>query len=314
MTALVKPPALEPGATIGIIAPSSPPDREAFEKGVREIERLGFRVRYGPALFARENLFAGSHERRARELQAMFSDPDVAAIFCARGGYGANYLLGCLDESLLARSPKILLAYSDITTLLNYVRKRFGWVTFHGPMVAPDFARGPAGYDHASLEQALMQTNSGWTIRCDAEILRQGTAEGILVGGCLPMLTETLGTPYEIETENSVLFLEDKSSKPYQIDRMLMHLKMAGKLARVRGVVFGEMVDCQPPAEQGNRLQDVVRRVLEDVTGPILFGVRSGHTSGANLTLPIGVSARIEARADVRFEILEPAVSRPNFK
>lgn len=314
MSTFVKPPALEHGATIGIVAPASPPDREAFENGVREIERLGFRVRFDPALFSRESFFAGSHERRVRELEAMFCDPSVAAIFCARGGYGANYLLGRLDEKVLAQDPKILLGYSDVTTLLNYVRERFGWATFHGPMVAMDFARGPAGYDRASLEQALMNTTSGWTIGCDAEILRQGRAEGILLGGCLPMLTETLGTPFEIETDNAILFLEDKSSKPYQLDRMLMHLKLTGKLARIRGVVFGEMVDCQPAANQGYRLQDVVRRVLEDVPGPILFGVRSGHTSGANLTLPFGVQARIEAKAEVRFEILEPAVSRPKSK
>lgn len=305
----VKPPALVPGATIGIVAPASPPDQEALEQGVREIERLGFRVSYDPAICLRESFFAGSHDRRARELEAVFANPEIAAVFCARGGYGANYLLGRLNEKLLAEHPKIVLGYSDVTTLLSYLRLRFGWVAFHGPMVAMDFARGEAGYDRASLEQALMNSSSGWTISCDAEILRPGHAEGILLGGCLPMLTETLGTLFEIETDDAILFLEDKSSKPYQIDRMLMHLKAAEKLAGVRGIVFGEMLDCQPPAGQGYRLQDVVRRVLDDVPGPILFGVRSGHTSGANLTLPFGVRARIQASGDVQFEILEPAVS-----
>ena len=188
--------------------------------------------------------FAGSAQRRTQELEEMFVREEVRAILCARGGYGSNYLLERLDIEKIKAHPKIFVGYSDLTALLTYLTDSAGLVTFHGPMVAKDFGHA-GGVDLHSWEGALGGT-SEWTLDADAEVktLVPGTAEGTLYGGCLSILVASLGTPYEIRTAGTILFIEDIAAKPYQIDRMLMQLKLGGKLADVRGIIFGEMLDC----------------------------------------------------------------------
>ena len=306
----IKPPALQPGDTVGIVAPASNVKPEQLEAGCAALRDLGYKPFYFDSIFERDLYFAGSAARRARELEEMFVRDEVRAIVCARGGYGANYLLDILDLKKIKAHPKIFVGYSDLTTLLTYFADAAGLITFHGPMVAKDFAHAD-GLDRNSWERAL-NGSSEWALELDSDVksLVAGSGEGILYGGCLSILVASLGTPYEIHTSGTILFIEDIAAKPYQIDRMLMHLKLAGKLADVRGIIFGEMLDCEQTKDQGYRLEEVVMRVVGDLGVPVAYGLRSGHVSGRNITLPFGVQAALGVTASgVNLEILEAATT-----
>jgi muramoyltetrapeptide carboxypeptidase len=308
----VKAPALKLGDTVGIVAPASNVKRADLEAGCEGLRRAGYRPFYFDSILEQDLYFAGSGQRRVHELEDMFLREEVRAIVCARGGYGANYLLPTLDLEKIKTHPKILIGYSDLTALLTYFSDVAGLITFHGPMVAKDWARA-GGVDGASWQAALAGT-SAWELALGADSgvsgLADGAAEGMLYGGCLSILVASLGTPYEIRTAGTILFLEDVAEKPYQIDRMLMQLKLAGKFDGVRGIVFGEMRDCQQSADQGYTLEEVVLRIVGDLGVPVAYGVRSGHVTAGNITLPIGVRAGLTVRGGhVSLKILEAAVS-----
>ena len=313
--ACVKPPALRPGDTVGIIAPASNVKVEHLEAGCAVLRELGYKPFYFESILERDLYFAGSATRRARELEEMFVRDDVRAIICARGGYGSNYLLDILDLKKIRAHPKIFVGYSDLTTLLTYFTDAAGVVTFHGPMVAKDFAHVD-GVDVDSWNSAL-NGSSGWALDLDSEVksLVEGSAGGVLYGGCLSILAASLGTPYEIRTAGTILFLEDLAAKPYQIDRMLMQLKLAGKLAGVRGIIFGEMLDCvQKPndrnRDQGYTLEEVVLRIVGGLGVPVAYGLRSGHVSRGNVTLPFGVNASLNVTSGgVSLRMLEAATT-----
>jgi muramoyltetrapeptide carboxypeptidase len=308
----IKPPALHPGDSVGIVAPASSFKREEFEAGCDALRRMGYTPVFDKSIFAHDLYFAGSVERRARELEQMFSRADGKAIVCARGGYGSNYLLSELNLQKIAAHPKIFMGYSDNTTLLTYLADAANLITFHGPMLAKDFARTD-GIDVHSWQSALSGAEN-WRLdlgpHSGVKPLATGSAEGILYGGCLSMLVASLGTPYEIQTKGAILFIEDVATKPYQIDRMLMHLKLAGKLTEVRGILFGEMLDCNQTANQGCSLEDVVMRIVGELGIPVAYGMRSGHVSRQNITLPLGVKSRLTiSSSDVSLEFLEPATT-----
>jgi len=306
----VKPPALRPGDTVGVIAPASNIQRAELDAGCEALRHAGYRPFYFDSILEQDLYFAGSVERRARELEEMFVRDDVRAIVCARGGYGANYLLRELDLEKIKAHPKIFVGYSDITTLLTYFSDAAGFVTFHGPMAAKDWAHED-GVELASW-QAAVSGATPWNVPVNAGVsgLIEGDAEGVLYGGCLSILVASLGTPYEIKTAGTILFLEDLAAKPYQIDRMLMQLKLAGHFDAVRGIVFGEMVDCVQNANQRYTLQEVVTRIVGELRVPVAFGVRSGHVTSGNITLPFGVRAKLTVRGgQVALRILESAVT-----
>jgi muramoyltetrapeptide carboxypeptidase len=240
----------------------------------------------------------------------MFVREDVHAIVCARGGYGTSYLLPELDLEKIKGHPKIFVGYSDITALLTYFFDAAGLVTFHGPMAAKDWAH-EHGADLNSWQAAVSGTTA-WDVPLGTGVsgLVEGDAEGVLYGGCLSILVASLGTPYEIKTSGKILFVEDIAAKPYQIDRMLMQLKLAGHLDAVRGIVFGEMLDCLQTAKQGYTLQEVITRIVGDMGVPVAFGVKSGHVSSGNITLPFGVRAKLTVSGGrVAMKILESAVA-----
>jgi muramoyltetrapeptide carboxypeptidase len=301
------PAALQPDDTVGIVAPASGFNRERFLAGCERLRQMGYRPFYFDSIFDRDLYFAGSVQRRARELEEMFERDEVRAVLCARGGYGCNYLLEAVDIAKVAAHPKIFVGASDVTTLLTWFLDAAGLVTFHGPMVEKSIA-SPDGVDQASWSAATSSAEP-WQIVSDMQPLVRGTAEGVLYGGCLSLLVESLGTAYEIRTDGTVLFLEDVNAKPYQVDRMLMHLKLAGKLDGVRGLIFGEMLDCRQSADQPYTLQEVITRVVGDLGIPVAFGLRSGHVTRANITLPLGVRAKLRVDEAVRLDILEAAVS-----
>ena len=305
----VKPPALRPGDTVGIVAPASNLKRPDLDAGCEALRRAGYRPFFFDTILEQDLYFAGSVERRVRELEDMFVRDDVRAIVCARGGYGATYLLRQLDLEKIKLHPKIFVGYSDITSLLSYFVDTAGLVAFHGPMVAKDWAHAD-GVDLASWRTALSGSDA-WDVALGASVcgIVDGNAEGVLYGGCLSILVASLGTPYEIKTTGTILFVEDLAAKPFQIDRMLMQLKLAGHFDGVRGIVFGEMLDCVQTSNQGYTLQDVVTRVVGSVGVPIALGVRSGHVSSGNITLPFGVRAKFSVRGgQVTLRILEPSV------
>ena len=306
----IKPPALRPGDKVGIVAPASYFKREEFDAGCAALRKLGYDPVYSDSIFERDLYFAGTAQRRARELQAMFDRDDIGAILCARGGYGANYLLPLLDMRELAARPKIIVGYSDITSLLTYCCDVARFVTFHGPMVAKDFNRDD-GVDFSSWNSVLGGVlQFDFALETGVKPLIQGAAEGILYGGCLSMLVASLGTPYAARTNDTILFIEDVGTKPYQIDRMLMHLKLARKFDSVRGLIFGEMLDCFPIGTQSYTLEEVIMRVVGDLRIPVAFGVRSGHVSKRNITLPLGVSVGLEVgESRVTLKILEAATA-----
>ncbi len=304
----LKPAALQPGDTIGVVAPASPFNRETFERSCQNLRRQGYKVLVPESVFAREApYFAGSAEVRAHDLEAMFCDPEVRAIFCARGGYGSNYLLGRIDLEAVRRNPKIFMGYSDATSLLIWFHDAAGLITFHGPMMNKDFATEDGV--HALSLVASLGGASRWALGSNAglEALVPGHAEGNLYGGCLSILVASLGTPYEIQTAGTLLFLEDVAAKPYQIDRMLMQLKLAGKFQGVGGVIFGEMLDCRQADDQPYKLQDVVLRVIGDLGIPVAYGLRSGHVTHSNVTLPLGVRATLNVSTETSLTILEAA-------
>jgi muramoyltetrapeptide carboxypeptidase len=306
----VKPPALRPGDTVGVIAPASNIQRADMQAGCSALERAGYRPFYLDSILEQDLYFAGSVERRVRELEHMFAREDVRAIVCARGGYGANYLLTELDLKKIRAHPKIFVGYSDITSLLTWFADAGGFVTFHGPMVATDWAHAD-GVDLVSWRAALSGT-APWDVPLGTGVsgLVEGEAEGALYGGCLSILVASLGTPYEIKTAGRMLFLEDVAAKPFQIDRMLMQLKVARLFNGVQGIIFGEMLDCVQTPNQNYTLPEIIKRIVGDLGVPVAYGVRSGHVSSRNITLPFGVRARLTVRGgQVELKILEPAVT-----
>lgn len=307
----IKAPALRRGETVGIVAPASNVKRAELEAGCEALRRAGYRTLYLDSILEQDLYFAGPVERRARELESMFAREEVRAIVCARGGYGANYLLDSVDWSIVESHPKIFVGYSDLSCLMTYMADRIGLVTFHGPMVAKDWAR-EGGVEFESWTAAL-SGGAAWELALDgrsgASALVEGSAEGILYGGCLSILVASLGTPYEIKTQGTILFIEDVAAKPYQIDRMLMQLKLAGKLNGVRGIIFGEMLGCVQNENQAYTLQEVLLRIVGDRGIPVAYGVRSGHVSAGNITLPFGVKASLTVRdKSVSLRMLEAAV------
>lgn len=311
MPQLLKPPALRAGDAIRILSLASPVEECALAQGSAELERLGYRVALDRhTALACDGYFAGSVSMRSAALQNALGDPASRAIFASRGGYGSNYLLECLHARPL--SPKILLGHSDITSLQTALWQKFGWVTFYGPMVASNFARGgasPHGYDPESLLHALTETQRGWLVDLDGECLAAGSAEGSLLGGCLTLIETALATPWELDTRGAILILEDRGMKPYQVDRALMHLKQAGKLQSVAAIVLGDFPECEAPAGV-EPVKSIAARILAPLGVPLVWGAAVGHTARPMLTLPLGVRARLTVGGGsgvTHLDILEPA-------
>ena len=267
---------------------------------------MGYEPVYSQDIFDRDHLFCRARERRIHEFHEFWRREDIAALICVRGGYGSNYLLEKIDYAMISAHPKILLGCSDITSLLTAIHDRTGLIGFHGPMVAKDIADGT--FDEASWNNALTGI-AEWDVPAMAlKFCEPGTARGKLYGGCLSMLVASFGTPYEIQTDDIILFIEDIGEKPFRIDRMLMQLRIADKLEKVRGFVFGEMLDCLPPKGEIYTLQQVILRVLASYDVPIVYGFKSGHVTSGNITLPIGVQAELSVEgATASLRILEAA-------
>ncbi len=301
----MKPKAIGPGSLIGVAAPASPVRKEFIEAGIAELERLGFRARLGKNVYQRGRYTAGSAEERLRDWIDLWDDPAVDALFCARGGYGSMDLLPHLSPERARENPKVVIGSSDVTALLQFLMSGAGVVSFHGPMVAQQIARGD--YDSRNLLAVLGSTSAPGRILVDtSERLHDGAAEGRLLGGCLSIVAALAGTRFLPSFKGSILFLEDTQTKPYQLDRMLSQLRLSGLLDGVRGLVFGEMPGCEQHPDQGYTLQEMLRDWTSYLKVPVLFGFPSGHTRSKGLTLPLGAQARLDADG---LTLLEGAVA-----
>lgn len=300
--AVNKPPRLRPGACVGVIAPAGSVERGPLEAGVAAIRTQGFEIEFSANLFASDGYLAGGAEERARDLINFFRRDDIHAIFCARGGFGSAQMLPYLSGKI-GRHPKVFVGYSDVTILLNWLRQTCGMVTFHGPMVAMDLARGMSETTKNHFWPLLGGAMDAWKIAL-GEAIRPGKAQAELMGGCLSLLVTTLGTPYEIDTRGKLLFLEDIGEKPYRIERMLLHLKMAGKLEGVAGVLFGDFTNCDADGPRG--ISAVVADIFRAAPYPVVMGVNAGH-GAENVTLPFGVKMLLDGNS-ANLEMLEAPV------
>jgi muramoyltetrapeptide carboxypeptidase len=301
---------LRPGARLAVVSPASTPKPELVEQGMARLAGMGYEPVLFPHALDRGPLYyAGTIADRLTDLHGAFSDSSIDGIVCARGGWGSAELLPYLDAGLIRANPKVFVGYSDQTSLQCWLRNEADLVCFYGPMVAADFSRedgaDAASWEHCFSGSATWSVGSAEGLRA----LRPGVAEGRLGGGCLAIFAEALGTPFAGRAGDGILFLEDIGVKPYQWDRMLCHLRFAGVLEGVRGVVFGDMRQCVAPEEQ-ELLEGAILHALRDFAGPIAIGLRSGHVGAGNVTLPLGVQVRLECvDGAARMEFLEAAVT-----
>lgn len=295
MKKLVKSVPPKPGDCVAIAAPGAcltPEGREHLGQAVSVLEEFGFYVKAKLDPLRRSHYLAGDDRERAEDLMALFSDPEVRAIFCARGGYGSQRIIPFLDSEIIRRNPKVFVGSSDITSLLVYLLEACQLIPFHGPNLATaQFLEGDAKVTQSSLKEALHRGFPAEIPLCKP--LKTGSGKGKIKGGCLSLLVTTVGTSYEIDLDGAILFVEDFNEPLYRIDRMLTHLRQAGKLDRIRGIVFGEMVSCE--GRDGIDLETVVLDLFEDLEIPIILDFPSGH-GRKNLTIPLGVEVTLDGR------------------
>jgi muramoyltetrapeptide carboxypeptidase len=305
-----KPNALRPGARIRIVSPASPAPSDAIHRGMGALIQLGYQPETQTERANSVGYFSSSQSSRFAELTNALNAKDVAGVIASRGGYGSTYLLADLAKKK-SPQPKIFCGFSDTTAISCFLWKIWRWVSFYGPMAAAGFDSGadaPGGFECDSFTRATTQVRGGWKLALNGEPLCEGHAGGILLGGCLTLLQTSIGTPWELDTRGAILAIEDRGVRPYQVDRMLMHLLQAGKFRGVRGIVLGEFPDCDPLNNEGPTVREVCSRILEALKIPVVWGAPVGHTKRAMLTLPLGVRAKLTARGGGTLEILEPAV------
>ncbi len=299
---------LKPGDRVALVAPASSFPPEEIPAGVAELKRLGLEAVCADGIFEKATFEAGSVQTRVAGILKAWRDPDIAALFAIRGGYGSAQLLPFLDPAELVAARKAIVGYSDITSLLNlYVRH--GLPAIHGPMIERRIAKGPSAYDVDSLRRVLMEVEPAGDLRpAELETLHAGTATGVMVGGTLTQLMASMGTPWAFEPPpGAVLFLEDIGERPYRIHRQLTQAAQAGLFVHASAIVFGEFPGCDEPGGTPV-IRDVLREFTADFRGPVLFNFPSGHTTGPTWTLPFGVRAEVVGGPSPSVRVLESAV------
>jgi len=293
VTSLLKPRPVRPGDRVAVVAPASPFDPLQLEAGLCELRRLGFEPVVDERTFARQGYLAGPPETRARALLDALDDPGIACVMAARGGYGSVQVLPFLDPATLAQARKLIVGYSDLTSLLSFVSCRAGLVCAHGPTVADRLGRGL--YDEASLLATLSGREPvGELVAPGLEVLVGGEASGPIFGGNLTQLAASLGTPYAFAPPpGCLILLEDVNERPYRLDRLWTQLRLAGILDRAAGIVLADFPGCDEPGGEV-AAREVFAELTRSFPGPVVFGLPTGH-SAKPLTVPLGVRARILA-------------------
>ena len=293
-----KPARLKKGDTIGIISPSGPYRDNQLEQAIPFLQKLGLNFKYGQHCHNRWGYLAGTDEERLADVHTMYEDPEIKGIICARGGYGAARFTDRLDFDLIARNPKILWGYSDITFLHTAIGQRNNIVTFHGPMLASDVAAADFAPLSAQMFEQLFEPQ---TLRYDEsisklEVVSEGEATAELIGGNLTLLAQSLGTPFEVETAGKLLFIEDIGEEPYKVDGMLNQLRQAGKLETLAGVVIGDFTDAE---STGSKPSLTLDEVFDDYFAhrpyPVMKGFLIGHCQ-PHFAIPLGVKAHLSTK------------------
>jgi muramoyltetrapeptide carboxypeptidase len=305
---VIKPEALRPGDTIGLIAPAGPVREKELEDCIRMLSGFGYPVKIGRSAGKAYGYLAGKDSYRKDDLEAMFLDPEVKAVFCLRGGYGSLRIIDRIDYEVIRRHPKIFVGYSDITALHIAIRQICGLVTYHGPMGAE---LSGERYDEESWN-VLFSVLAGRDVESYAPnehffSIVPGVAEGELTGGNLSLLRSAVGTPYEVETRDKILLLEDVNEEVYAIDCMLNQLRLAGKFEHVRGVILSDFRLAEPDRNKPSiPFREMIETFFTPLGIPCFYGLSAGHCR-PNFTLPIGGKVRMDSTRG-RVQIIEPPV------
>ncbi len=292
-----RPPRLKPGDTLGVAAPAGPFDIDSFQQGMQVLRDMGFRLEIPEGVYKRNGFLAGADNERAEIINRHFADPDVRGIICARGGYGSTRLEPFLDWELIRANPKVFMGFSDITVLHHLIVTRGCLATFHGPM-GTTLAKAPE-----DTRQAFMRAlTAAEPVTIDAGtggVVRPGEGRGPVAGGNLAMICHLLGTPLQPDFSGCLLFMEEVNEAPYRIDRMLQQMKLAGCFRSVRGIFFGDFVDCGAK----DTIEAIISEWFADSAFPVLTGFAIGH-GRQNLTLPMGLTAQLTSDPpQLRFDL-----------
>lgn len=295
--AKLKPPALKPGDTIAITSPAGAVwDAAQVETFSTILKGFGFKVVLGKTLSEKFGYFAGTDELRATELNAFFADSDIKGIFCMKGGWGCARLLDKLDFKLIEKNPKVLIGFSDITTLLIAITAKTGLVTFHGPVGNSGWNTWTSNVFKQVVMSSVIPSTFINPITDDPIVtINSGTASGALVGGNLTVLTSLMGTTYVPDWKGKILFLEEVKEEPYSIDRMLTQLKLCGVLDVIAGFVFGKCAKCLAEEPQkAFTFHEVILQHIKPLGIPAFYGAMIGHIEN-KLTIPLGITATMDA-------------------
>ncbi|MBT2639591.1 MULTISPECIES: LD-carboxypeptidase [unclassified Bacillus (in: firmicutes)] len=298
----IKPERLRKGDTVAVIAPASPPNKENLKRGLKFVEDLGLNYKLGKSLYTEYGYLAGNDEERLGDLQEMFLDKEIKGIICAGGGYGTARIASAIDYDAIKNNPKIFWGYSDITFLHTAIRQQTGMVTFHGPMLASDIGKEEADQiSKETFQQLFIPADLNYSSAIShLEELVPGSAEGSLVGGNLSLLSSSMGTPFEIDTEGRILLIEDINEEPRAVDRMLNQLYMAGKLQGSSGILIGDFNNCVPERELSLSLDEVIEHYIKLAGRPALKGFNMGHCS-PHIGVPLGANASMNTKEKTLF-------------
>ena len=293
---MIKPSRLEPGDTIGIVAPASSFDIDKFKKGVAMLQGLGYKVKYNRAIFNPCWSRPGHNKQRALQINRMFTDREVKAIFCANAGYGSAEIIPYLDKKTIRKNPKIFVGYSDITIILLYLQRLAKMVVFHGPVISGEIYQGMHQLTFKYLFKLFLNPRPLGKLKFPQLIaFKPGKASGKIVGGNLSLIVESIGKAYRIKTANSILFLEDINEDFDTIRSYFLRLQRAGKFRKIKGLLLGKMIDA---SGKDHDLRSFLDKMFRKRNIPILYGFPSGHLrlrGGLHVTLPLGILTTIDS-------------------
>lgn len=296
---MIKPKPLQQGDSVAIIAPASPTDKNLIDKCVDSLNQLGLKVVVGESCLSEHGFLSGTDDIRANDINCMFADKNIKGIFALRGGYGCARLLNLIDFKLIKKNPKIFVGYSDITALHIAINQKSKLITYHGPMISTELIKGLDEYSANYYKKFIFENDKVEELfnpeEDNLEIINNGISSGQLIGGNLSLICSSLGTKYEINTKNKILFLEEVGEVPYKVDRMLTHLKQSGKLKDANGIILGDFTDCVAPKDKKSlSLDDIFNEIILPLKKPTIYNLACGHCL-PTLTLPLGAKIRLDA-------------------
>ena len=305
---MIKPKPLQKGDSVAIIAPASPSDKNLIDKCITSLNELGLKVVVGESCLSEHGFLSGTDDIRANDINCMFADKNIKGIFALRGGYGCARLLNLIDFKLIKKNPKIFVGYSDITALHIAINQKSKLITYHGPMISTELIKGLDEYSADYYQKFIFGYEKVEELvnpeEDNLEIINTGIATGQLVGGNLSLICSSLGTKYEINTKNKILFLEEVEEVPYKVDRMLTHLKQSGKLKDANGIILGAFTNCIAPNNKKSlSLQEVFNEIILPLKKPTISNLACGHCL-PTLTLPLGAKVLLDAN-NKKIKILE---------